>query len=129
MELQNLCSESLAKLTIGIIEKIEQDLRDFAQHFTEEAAAGGKALEKLKHVFMIRGLNGKVYKVKKSTMLWNLSSGRLRRSNDRLRRFHRIRMDPNSSSRVKHNVRKHEISVGDWVILQNKICHVSIFLC
>lgn len=65
MELQNLCSESLAKLTIGIIEKIEQDLRDFAQHFTEEAAAGGKALEKLKHVFMIRGLNGKVYKVKK----------------------------------------------------------------
>ncbi|XP_053698489.1 uncharacterized protein LOC128745438 [Sabethes cyaneus] len=44
-----------------------------------------------KNIFKIRRITGKVVNVTKSKMLWIFSSGRFRRTNDRLKRFHRIR--------------------------------------
>lgn len=43
-----------------------------------------------RNIFKIRRITGKVVNISKSKMLWVLSSGRLRRTNDRLQRFHRI---------------------------------------
>lgn len=59
-------------------------------------------------------------------MLWLLSSGRFKRSNDRLRRFQRIRTLnalPITTNRIKDDV-----TIGDWVALSGRlICHVSSF--
>lgn len=78
------------------------------------------------HAFKLKGVNGKIVYVKKSTMLWLLTSGRFRRSNDRLRRFHQIRMT--NSISMSENCIKEEVSIGDWVALSGRlICHVSSF--
>nr|XP_029729378.1 uncharacterized protein LOC115266905 [Aedes albopictus] len=108
------------------------------KHIIEDAEkifsnAGGELLlrqcssENNRNVFYVKGINGKVISIKKSTMLWMLSSGRFKRSNDRLRRFHQIRMlAPKDSS--NQNCIKHEISTGDWIALQGPIvCHVTNF--
>lgn len=78
------------------------------------------------HSFKVKGINGRIIHVKKSTMLWLLSSGRFKRSNDRLRRFQRIRTLnalPITTNRIKDDV-----TIGDWVALSGRlICHVSSF--
>ncbi|XP_053696760.1 uncharacterized protein LOC128744041 [Sabethes cyaneus] len=79
-----------------------------------------------KHTFNISTQSGKVYIVKISTVVWMLSSGRFKCSNDRISRFQqpKNRVDEKQDN---NQVFDH-ISCGDWVVFDNSvICHVSGF--
>lgn len=79
-----------------------------------------------RHVFHIKGKNGKTMKVKKSLILWMISSGRFKRSNDRLRRFYQLRTK--EVDNVYCNSVKQYLSIGDWVAFQgNRICQITNF--
>ena len=45
----------------------------------------------LKHTFKIRGQNGRIYNIKKSTVLWMMSDKKYECTNDRIRRFYEPR--------------------------------------
>ncbi|XP_062702468.1 uncharacterized protein LOC109424774 isoform X1 [Aedes albopictus] len=139
---KDACELNEYQITDGISSDAEVESSSLNEnsmkHIIEDAEkifsnAGGELLlrqcssENNRNVFYVKGINGKVISIKKSTMLWMLSSGRFKRSNDRLRRFHQIRMlAPKDSS--NQNCIKHEISTGDWIALQGPmVCHVTNF--
>lgn len=84
------------------------------------------ALMNNRHVFHVRGRTGKIMKITKSLMLWMVSSGRFKRSNDRLRRFHQMRIK--GTNNINTNSIKQSLSTGNWIALQgNRVCQITNF--
>lgn len=79
-----------------------------------------------KHTFKIRNQSGKVCNVKKSTLVWMLTSGRFKCSNDRVSRFQQPKK--HAEDEKSDNQTRAEISCGDWIVFDDSvICHVGGF--
>lgn len=77
------------------------------------------------HTFRIV-VNERIINIKKSYVIWLLSSGRLKRSSDRLQRFRQLQQ--HEQTITAQNVPLQHVSTGDWELLSEKIlCHVTSF--